>query len=321
VSVHFESRRWNDQLSLPEPAPAPDAGSFLRDQRVSRSLTTVELARQLGVHPTSVLRWERRERLPGPTHIHALARSLSVDTAAVAGFFDAVRPPAPPPHTNLRGHGLRPLRRAARVPAIRIAEVVGVPPASVYNWEAGRARIPVRLVPALADLLEVEATTLRELLDRWPAVTLGEHPGSELRRLRRRTGLSQERVAQRIGVSRHSLSAWERGKRPPLADVRRLAELYGVEVATVARAAGVAAPRMLNRRRWAAGDLADVLVALRQWAGISQRDLAEQCRRSVSTVRAWERGRGTPLPSSRRRLERLYQLPEGALLTAYPAPA
>lgn len=305
---------------VPDPTGTPD-GSYLRDRRTSRALTTADLARELGVHPTSVLRWERRERLPGPEHIHGLARSLAVDATTVAGFFDEARPAPPPPIDNPRGHGLRPLRRAARVPASRIAEAVGVHPASIYNWEAGRARIPAQHVPALAGLLRIEEAALLGLLDQWPARTPPPPPVSELRRLRRRTGLSQARVAERIGVSRHSLSAWERGAPPPLWALRPLAGLYGVQVATVARAAGVRAPRLLDRRRWAAGDLPDVLVTLRQWAGLGQRELAERCRRSVSSVRDWEHGRGTPRRSSRRRLEQLYGLPEGALLIAYPAPA
>ena len=304
-----------------DPTGHDPSGSFLRDRRASRSLTTTDLARELGVHPTSVLRWERRERLPGPEHIHGLARSLAVDAATVAGFFDEVRPAASPVPDNPRGHGLRPLRRAARLPAVRIAEAVGVPPATIYNWEAGRARIPVHHVPALAELLRIETAALLGLLDQWPAQIQRPPELSGLRRLRRRTGLSQSRVAERLGVSRHSLSAWERGGRPPLAGLRGLAGLYGVPVSVVARAAGVRAPRLLDRRQWTPGDLADVLATLRQWAGIGQRELAERCHRSVSTVRGWEHGRGRPRPSCRRRLERLYGLPEGALLTAYPAPA
>ena len=320
MSAHFADRTWND----PSADPAPDSdrsGSFLRDRRTSRALSTTDIARELGVHPTSVLRWERRERLPGPEHIHGLARSLAVDPATVARFFDEVRPAAGSTPDNPRGHGLRPLRRAARVPAVRIAEVVGVPAASIYNWEAGRARIPVHHVPALAELLRIESTALLSLLDQWPAQHQCPPEVSELRRLRRRTGLSQSRVAERLGVSRHSLSAWERGGLPPLAVLRALAAVYGVPVAVVARAAGVRAPRLLDRRHWAAGDLADVLTTLRQWAGLGQRELAERCRRSVSTVRSWEHGRGMPRASARRRLERLYGLPDGALLSAYPAPA
>lgn len=318
MNAHLAICDGPGHLSSLSSPPSPGSGSFLRDRRTSRALSTTDIARELGVHPTSVLRWERRERLPGPEHIHGLARSLEVDPADVVGFFDEVRPAAPPPHDNPRGHGLRPLRRAARVPAARIAEAVGVPPASVYNWETGRARIPVRLVPALAELLELEAAALQSMLDEWPAVAPSLPAVSQLRRLRHRTGLSQDQVAARIGVSRHSVSAWERGARPPLGSLRLLGRLYGVPVSAVARAAGVPAPRLLDRRHWGAGDLAEVLLTLRQWAGLGQRELAERCRRSVSTVRGWEHGRGTPRPSSRARLERIYGLPDGALLIAFP---
>ena len=321
MNAHFAEPTRNERAGVPGPASRPAGSTFLRERRISRSLTTADVARQVGVHPTSVLRWERRERLPGPEHIHGLARSLAVETTLVAGFFHEARPAAPPPTDNPRGHGLRPLRRAARVPAARIAEAVGVHPASIYNWEAGRARIPAHHVPALAELLSIEAAALLGLLDRWPAAIPPPPPVSELRRLRRRTGLSQAGAAARIGVSRHSLGAWERGARPPLWALRPLACLYGVPVATLARAAGVPAPRLLDRRRWVAGDLADVLVTLRQWAGLGQRELAERCGRSVSSVRGWEHGRGAPRPSSRRRLESLYGLPDGALLIAYPSPA
>lgn len=200
--------------------------TFLRDRRVSRSITTADLAEQLGVHPNSVLRWERGDRLPGPGHITRLARTLAIETVEVVGFFDGVRPPAERIVESVRGHGLRPLRH------------------------------------------------------------------SELRRLRRRTGPSQQVVARRIGTGRHSLGAWERGQQPPLVAVRRLATVYGVPVARVARAAGVTPPAQL----------------------------AERCGCSTSAVRVWERGQGEPGPALRHRLEGVYGLPEESLLTAYRPP-
>lgn len=106
--------------------------TYLRARRASRSLSATEVAERVGVHPTSVLRWERGERLPGPTHIHRLARSLAVETADVAGFFDSLRPRATSLPETVRGHGLRPLRHAAGVPATRLAAKIGVPAASVY---------------------------------------------------------------------------------------------------------------------------------------------------------------------------------------------
>lgn len=293
--------------------------TFLRDHRESRSLTAADLAERVGVHPTSVLRWERRDRLPGPSHIRRLARTLAVDTAEIASFFDDVRPPAQYDVDTVRGHGLRPLRQAARVPAARLAAAVGVPTAGIYNWESGRARIPAHHLPAMAGQLGLDPGALRRFLIAAPAAVADDRPVSELRRLRRRTGLSQALVARRIGSSRHSLSAWERGAQPPLAAVRLLAGVYGVPVARVARAAGVTPPALLDRRTWNTGDLPEVLETVRLWTGLTQADVAERCACSVSSVRAWERGRGVPGPALRRRLEQLYGLPEGGLLTAYPA--
>jgi transcriptional regulator with XRE-family HTH domain len=294
--------------------------TFLRDRRKSRYLTAADLAARVGVHPMSILRWERRDRLPGPSHIRRLARSLAVETAEVASFFDDVRPPGKYDADTVRGHGLRPLRHTARVSVTRLAAAAGVPAATVYNWESGRARVPHRHLPALAEQLGLDAPALRRFLAAAPAaVTVPGPPPSELRRLRRRVGLSQAEVAARIGAGRHSVSAWERGQRPPLAAVRLLARVYGVPVARVAGAAGVSPPRQLDRRTWAPGDLPEVLEALRLWAGMTQADVAERMSCSVASVRAWENARGVPGRTLRLRLERLYGLPEGDLLRAYPA--
>ena len=294
--------------------------TFLRDRRMSRSLTAADLAARVGVHPTSILRWERRDRLPGPSHIRRLARNLAVETAEIASFFDDVRPPSQWDVDTVRGHGLRPLRQAARVPAARLAVAAGVPTASVYNWEAGRARVPCRHLPALAEQLGLDAATLRRLLSSAPAeVATAEASASELRRLRRRTGMSQAQVATRIGAGRHSVSAWERGQRPPLPALRLLAGVYGVPVARVARAAGVTPPRLLDRRAWTSGELPGVLETVRRWAGLTQAQVADGVSCSVSSVRSWENARGVPGPNLRRRLEAFYGLPDGALLKAYPA--
>lgn len=291
--------------------------TYLRDRRLSRDLSAEQLARRLGVHPTSIHRWERRERLPGPGHIHGLARSLELEPAVVARFFDEARLAPAESSGGVRARGLRGLRSAARLPASRVAEAVGVRPAHVYNWEAGRARLPDRHLPTLADLLAVEVTQLRTLLAAPPAV-VAEAPGTPLRRLRRRTGLSQGVVAERVGASRHSVGAWERGQVPPLGAVRRLARVYGVPVATVALAAGLVPPRLLDPRHWTPGDLPEVLATLRAWSGRTQAELAARVGCSADAVRSWERGRGVPRPATRARLEAAYGLAEGALLAAAP---
>jgi transcriptional regulator with XRE-family HTH domain len=290
--------------------------SFLRDRRAQHRLSPDDLAARVGVHPASVLRWERGERLPGPSHVTALAHALALETAEVAAFFDTFRQPAKS-DVGVRGHGLRLLRTLARIPAVRVAETVGVPPATVYNWEAGRARLPVEHLPALADTFRLEVEALHDLLRRAPAAQTPESR-SPLRRMRHRSGLPQAAVADRIGVSRHLVGSWERGVRPPLFAVRRLASVYGLPVSVVARAAGVSPPTLLDPHRWTAGDLPAVLRVLRQWTGMTQVEVAERCGCSVAAVRAWERGRCVPRPVTMRRLEDIFGLARDALLGAVP---
>lgn len=290
----------------------------LRSRRVLLALSAAELAVDLGVHPTSIHRWERRERLPGPTHIVQIARRLQLPTQEVARFFDAVRPAPAGPPPGVRGTGLRSLRRRAGLGAARIADVLGVPTSSVYNWEAGRARIPDRYLAPIASLLGLTPGGLRESLRAAPPEPVGPEPARGLRRLRLRSGLSQARVAELIGISRRTLGAWERGARPPLHAIRRLAETYGVCVSDVAAAAGVTGPRWLDRRTWQPGDLPHVLRVLREWSGLTQRELAERIGCSRDATRAWESGRGTPRRPLRQRLEQVYGLPPDTLLVAYP---
>lgn len=294
--------------------------TLLRSERDRRGLRAADLAREIGVHPMSILRWERRERLPGPVHIHALARVLEIEPARIAGFFDdhraAERPERIPP--SHRGAGLRALRLRAGVSVTTIAGAVGIPASTVYNWEAGRVRIPDRHLSSLAAALDLTPTGLAARLaaPAGPVPTLGA-PMSPLRRLRHRCRLSQSRTAAAAGIDRHALGAWERGEStPPLAALRLLGRVYGVPVDTVARAAGVQPPHLLDRRQWQPGDLPAVLRTLRQWTGLTQSQLAARCGCSSAAVRTWETGRTSPSARLLARLEHAFGLPAGALAIA-----
>lgn len=291
--------------------------TLLRNERARRGLRATDLARELGVHPMSILRWERRERLPGPTHIHALARVLEIEPARVAGFFHDTRTSPPParPLLTHRGQGLRALRLRAGVSASAAARVLAVPVSTVYNWESGRARIPERQLAPLAATLGMTPESLAARLAAPSAVIhRPTSPPSPLRRLRHRSRLSQARAAAAAGVDRHSLGAWERGDGvPSLAALRLLARAYGVPVATVAQAAGVRPPQLLDRRHWRPGDLPAVLRTLRQWVGLTQGQLAARCECSAAAVRNWEAGRTSPSARLLPRLERALGLPAGAL--------
>jgi len=288
--------------------------TLLRRERTQRRLRPEDLARQLGVHPMSVLRWERRERLPGPVHIYPLATALELDPARVIEFFDAARSrPAPP--AGVRGTGLRRLRQAAGISVATIAAALGTRAATVYNWEAGRARIAEAHLDPLARLLRMSTADLvvglRAAPSRQPRRTT---PTTALGRLRQRSRLSLTQAAAAADVRRHALSEWERGRgTPSLAAARRLARAYGVPLTEVATAAGVQPPLLLDARRWRPGDLPEVLRCLRAWTGLTQRELAARAGCSPESVRSWEAGRATPRPGYLRRVERAFGLTVGAL--------
>lgn len=288
----------------------------LRERRVALGLSAREVASRVGVSPPSVLRWERRARLPGPRDISTLATVLEVPPQRVARFFDAARSPQPP-RTSVRGHGLRALRHRSGSTVASLAAAAGVRPATVYNWEAGRVRVPAQALPGLAAVLGLTVPGLRAALVHPPAVREQPRPISGLRRLRLRRGLSQQAVATRIGCSRWSVRAWEDGRTPPLYALRGLARVYDVGVGEVAALAGVRCPPHLAPRTWTPGQLPAILRTLRAWSGLTQTELADACRCSPATVRAWESGRLQPGPVLRRRLEGHYRLPSGALVRAY----
>lgn len=294
---------------------------MLREQRTVLALSVADVAARLDVHPNTVWRWERRERLPGPVHIHGLARVLDLSPAEVVEFFDEARTCGTEPRESLRGHGLRRLRKAADMTAPQVAQAVGVPAHTVYNWEHGRARIPLRHVPGLAEVLNLDADQLVDVLVRAPMAPLSTRNDPStvtgLRQLRRRTGLTQRNVAEKLGVSRHSVGVWEAGGRPPLHAVRKLGRIYGVPVSTVAAAAGVVPPPELDPQTWKPGNLARVLRVLRQWSGLTQQEVARACGCKQVTVRSWEAARSQPQPKFRARLETFFRLTPGSLVRLY----
>jgi transcriptional regulator with XRE-family HTH domain len=294
----------------------------LRAVRLERRLSPESVSAALGVHPTTVLRWERRERLPGPGHVRALAATYDVPVATVAAFFDAVRRPLGP-KAGHPGRGLRRLRRTnklGRLTAAQVAAAVGVPAHTVYNWEAGRSRIPDHHLGLLAGTFGLEQALLVRLLQRWAhepdPLPVGAAP---LGRLRRRAGLSQATLAARAGVGLTTLKSWERGVPPSLGGLRGLASALGVPAAELADRLGLPLPGALRPATWRPGDLSQVLRTLREWSRLTQEELAERSGCSASSVRSWECGRLCPGPQLRRRLETLFRLPPYALLAAYPA--
>ncbi|MEO9322828.1 helix-turn-helix transcriptional regulator [Nocardioides sp. C4-1] len=291
----------------------------LRTRRLELRLTASEVASALGVHTATVLRWERGVRLPGADVVAGLAQALETERDAVAAFFSAHRSPAAPA-TRVRATGLRALRRERGCTAGEVASSLGVPVATVFNWESGRAGLPLDLLPRLQTVLGMTgpggADQLVALLRRRrePVPTRR----SPVRSARRSRGWSQDRLAAEVGVSRHLVGRWERGDAPQIGHQRHLARALGLDLAVVAGWFGTPPPHGLRPVCWQPGDLPRVLTDLRRWSDLRQSDVARYCGRSPATVRAWETGRALPPRSQRDRLAALYRLPAGALDATLP---
>ena len=295
----------------------PAAVPSLRAARRQLGLRSQEVAEAVGVTTACVLRWERRQRQPTPSTAALLAAVLQLEPERVIGFF-AEGPEHPPGDDSLPAFGIRALRRQRQVPAERIAESLGVTTRTVYRWERGGSRLPVRLIAPLADCLRMETDELVHALRSSARAPRGGRASSELAVLRAQVGHSQSSMAELLGVSRTTVRAWESGGVvPPWPAIRQMAAAYGASVDVVAAAAKAGGPEMLSPSAWHEGDLARVLRMLRGWNGLTQAEVARQCDVSTGSVRGWEHGRQQPGSEARRRLEALYRLPDDALLRAY----
>ena len=312
-------------------AKAPDADSHLggdlcvpvtvpslRAARLQLGLTSREVAQVVGVTTACLLRWERRQRKPGPAAGAALAGVLGLEPERLAQFF-AEGSECPLLDDSLPGFGIRALRTRQQVPAQLIAASLGVTTKTVYRWERGGSRLPVRLVAPLARSLRMEPDDLVGALQGFVrAPRRCGSPSSELARLRVRARHSQAGVADTLGVSRTTVRGWENGSVvPPWPAIRQMAALYGVPMTALAEAAKAGGPELLTPDEWRRGDLARVLRMLRRWNGLTQVEVARRCGVSTSSVRGWEQGRQQPGCDARRCLEALYTLPRGSLLRAY----
>lgn len=298
------------------------SGSLLRGVRLERRLSPADVAGQVGVHPQTVLRWERFERMPGSREVDRLARALAVPREVLLGELDRHRP-APARTPGHPGAGLRTLRRRAGLGVRELAAHLGVPSSTVHNWERGQVRVPHDQAEAAATLLGLDVDALVRTLRSSPGpdVVVRPVPRSELARLRGSAGLTVSEVARRTDLRRHRVAELEAGK--PFVrgrEVRALAAVLGCAPQQLLRVHPVEDPLLLRPHRWGPGHLPRLVRAHRRWGGDTQASLGLALGCSGETVRAWERGAATPRPGRRRRMEQRWRLRPGDLDRAVTEP-
>jgi DNA-binding transcriptional regulator YiaG len=274
-------------LFVPAAAPAPVRpvpGAVVRKLREQLLIGQHELAVRLGVSPRALSSWERSE-VPG-------------------SWWDAVAallvPLTDSRESDKQAH-IAHMRAAQSALDRRIVDHVRAHPGAA-RWDVARVLRPVEL-PLLAGRLEelllagklherpcenghggglFDGPSPRELL-------AAQFAAGELRARRERAGLSQQGLAELVGVSVARINAWDQGTEP--VPVYRLAQL---------RNAIAGAPPVPAAVRGAE------LRAERERLGLLQAELAELLGLTQTTISAWEREQ-PPAPAQQRvRLRELF---------------
>jgi transcriptional regulator with XRE-family HTH domain len=113
--------------------------------------------------------------------------------------------PSEPPRTL--GERLRVWRLERGLEKRDVAAMLGVRPATVGRWERDQKRPTIKFMPGILMLLGPDRSATPKSL-----------PEERLRSARQLLGLSQAGLAEKLGVDRGTVGAWERGVRLPAED-------------------------------------------------------------------------------------------------------
>ena len=151
------------------------------------------------------------------------------------------------------------------------ADLLGVDTASICNWEINKTEPMVHCLRGIIAFLG--HNTLPEAGDLI----------RKFKRVRCSLGLTQEQLAQKLGIDESTIAGWERGENTPVGPYRKLLEDFLAADGSLAEH-GTAKVRFSARK----------IIAPRKKLGLSKAALARQLGVNVNTLWRWERGERTP---------------------------
>jgi|GEM_PF-3481077 len=136
---------------------------------------------------------------------------------------------------------------------------------------------------------------------------------NKISELRRAAGLTMQKVADTLGVTRQAVELWERDDSrtyPRTANIEKLSLLYNVPVGELIELKNrMREPRSLyNTKRDEANGLGKKITEHRFRLGLSQSQLAEKVGTTDSTISSWETGLSIPVPEFMKRLANVFNI-------------
>ncbi len=184
---------------------------------------------------------------------------------------------------------LRLARLDAGLTQYELADRIKVHRSRIEAWESGRDKPPAARIKEMAAALNVTYGYLMGLEDRQTIVLRPAFKPDRLLYARTRAGLTQEKLADRLGVIRLSVYLWEKGKAvpkrkmlPKIARILNVTEKYLLGQEDLPKE--FEANKFVSKRMFSA----------RLRAGLTQHELAKELGVKKSVVSKWEQGRAQP---------------------------
>jgi len=188
----------------------------------------------------------------------------------------------------------RSLRERCDLTQEELAKLLQVSPVTITSWETGKSRPRKANLAQIVTLCNMDQAQVDGALNREQAPAAIKP--AQLRRLRRKSSLTQSDLAKLLGVSTASVTSWEAGKAAPGRENRRLvAELKKLSRREVEERLGGRGVTRGGAARKARRVLSPPEIrAIRKEAGLSQTQLANLLKVSHNSVSNWETGRSSP---------------------------
>lgn len=180
-------------------------GERIAEQRKKLGLSQEELAEKLNISQKSISKYERGDRRPSYEVLVLMAALFDVTTDYLLGE-----------EICMVGTRIAELRKGSGMTQENLAEALNISRSTLAGYEAENKHPPYRTLVKIAKYFGVSIYYLMGITDR----LLGEEESGEthivgggniIKEFRKEICITQEELGKKLGVSKQTVSAWERG--------------------------------------------------------------------------------------------------------------